>query len=234
MIKIKTSEEIDVKRNCSLNEISDGKLYDSNDLVEASCNGCKGAATCCHRMGSSIILDPFDIYRLSTNLNITFEELMVDKIELNIVDGIILPNLKMTGLSEKCTFLNSGGRCNIHDFRPGICRIFPLGRYYENHGFKYFLQIKECSSINKTKIRVSKWMDTPDLKKNEQFLIDWHYYLIDVESIINNTIDESLIKNMNMYILNSFYIKKYDTGIDFYLQFNERLYEAKSVCYGKS
>ena len=218
-----------MRRNCSLDEISDGKLYDENDLVEANCNGCKGYAICCHGMGNSIILDPNDIYRLSTNLNITFEKLLLDKIELNIVDGIILPNLKMTGLSERCAFLNSEGKCSIHAFRPGICRIFPLGRYYGNHGFKYFFQINECRNNSKTKIKVSKWIDTPDLKKSEQFLIDWHYFLNDVENIITNTQDVNLIKNINMYILNSFYVRKYDTGIDFYLQFNERLSEAKRV-----
>ncbi len=218
-----------MKRNCTLNEISDGKLYDLNDLAEVNCNGCKGYATCCHGMGNSIILDPFDIYRLSINLNITFEKLLLDKIELNIVDGIILPNLKMTDLSERCSFLNSEGKCSIHAYRPGICRIFPLGRYYENHNFKYFLQINECSNNSKTKRKVSKWIDTPDLKKSEQFVIDWHYFLNDVENIIKNAQDENLIKNINMYILNCFYVKKYDTSMYFYLQFSERLNEAKRL-----
>lgn len=225
----KISEENWMKRNCSLNEISDGKLYDINDLVEASCNGCKGGATCCHGMGKSIILDPFDVYRLTTNLNKTFEELLTDKIELNIVDGIILPNLKMVDLAEKCTFLKSEGRCSIHSFRPGICRIFPLGRYYENHGFKYFLQINECRNNSQSKTKVSKWVDTPDYKNNEKFLIDWHYFLNDVEDIIKNSQDENLIKNLNMYLLKSFYVKKYASDIDFYLQFNERLSEAMRV-----
>lgn len=218
-----------MKRNCSLDEISDGKLYESNDLVEASCNGCKGNAACCHGMGASIILDPFDIYRLTTGLNLTFEGLLADKIELNVVDGIILPNLKMPGTTESCAFLNKEGKCGIHAHRPGICRIFPLGRIYENKGFKYFMQINECSNNSPTKIRVSKWIDTPDLDKNEKFLIDWHYFLNDVERIIKNTKDEKLIKNLNMYILNSFYVKRYAMDEDFYLQFYERMNEAKKL-----
>ena len=28
--------------------------------------------------------------------------------------------------SESCTFLDENGRCSIHPFRPGICRLFPL------------------------------------------------------------------------------------------------------------
>ena len=30
-------------RNCSLEEISDGRLYDQTDMVKAYCNECKGS-----------------------------------------------------------------------------------------------------------------------------------------------------------------------------------------------
>jgi Fe-S-cluster containining protein len=218
-----------MKRYCTLEEISDGNLYEINDLVEASCNGCKGNATCCHGMGNSIVLDPYDIYRLTTNLKITFEQLLADKVELQVVDGIILPNLRMTGATEQCAFLNGSGRCSIHNMRPGICRIFPLGRYYENQGFKYILQVNECQNTSKTKVKVSKWIDTPDAKENEQFIVDWHYFLKDIEDKIKTIQDESLIKNINMYILNRFYLMGYDLDVDFYIQFSKRLKEAKEV-----
>ena len=221
-----------MKRNVSLDEISDGKLYELNDLVKAGCSDCKGCSTCCQGMGNSIILDPLDIYRLLINLNNTFEELLVDKIELNIVDGIIIPNLKMLESSEKCSFLNNEGRCEIHAFRPGICRLFPLGRYYENHAYKYFLQVHECAKENKTKIKVRKWIDTPDLKSNERFVIDWHFLLEDLQDVVKNMQDDNLIKDINMYILKDFYMKPYDTNIDFYLQFNERLKDAKGLIAG--
>ena len=129
-----------MKRNVSLEEISDGKLYTSNDMVKADCGDCAGCSACCHGMGESIVLDPLDIYRLTTNLEMTFEQLMSQYVELNVVDGVILPNLKMAGPQEACGFLDKNGRCSIHAHRPGICRLFPLGRYYEDGGFKYFLQ----------------------------------------------------------------------------------------------
>jgi len=178
-------------------------------------------------MGSSIILNPLDIYLLVKNLNHTFEQLLADRIELNVVDGIIMPNLKMAGTSERCSFLNDEGRCSIHPFRPGICRLFPLGRIYDNGGFKYFLQVHECKKENKTKVKVRKWIDTPDIKNNEQFVIDWHYFLKDVQNFINSTDDDNRVKDINMYILKCFYINPYDKDIDFYIQFNERLNVAK-------
>lgn len=218
-----------MKRFCSLEEISDGNFYDINDLVQVSCDGCGGNANCCHGMGSSIVLDPFDVYRILTHLKISFEQLLMDKIELNVVDGIILPNLKMKESSEQCAFLNPNGRCSIHSSRPGICRIFPLGRYYENQGFKYILQVNECPNTSKTKVKLSKWIDTQNLKDNGQFINDWHYFLKDVEHVIKNATDETMVKQINMYILNRFYLKQYEEGEDFYIQFYERLQEAKKL-----
>lgn len=214
-------------RNVNLEEITDGKLYGLNDLVKADCGGCEGCSSCCHGMGNSIVLDPLDIYRLVINSSKTFEELLIDKIELNLVDGIILPNLKMSGASEKCAFLNNEGRCSIHGYRPGICRIFPLGRFYEDHSFKYILQVHECSKENKVKVKVRKWIDIDDIKQNEQFIIDWHYFLKDVQNIVKNAKEDTQIKQINMYILNLFYISPYNDSDDFYTQFNERLALAK-------
>lgn len=217
-----------MKREVNLNDISDGKLYGLNDLVKADCNDCEGCFACCQGMGTSIQLDPLDIYNLIINLDCSFEELLNVKIELNVVDGIILPNLKMDGLSEKCSFLSEEGRCKIHAFRPGICRLFPLGRYYENHSFQYFLQVHECKKQNRTKVKVRKWIDTPDLKNYESFVVDWHYFLLDVQSYITTLQDVQKIKEINMILLNQFYIKPYDKNCDFYLQFNARLDEVRN------
>lgn len=219
-----------MKRNIDLKEISDGRLYSLNDMVKAGCSDCKGCSSCCKDMGSSIILDPLDIHRLTGNLGLTFEQLLMTdagKIELNVVDGMVLPNLKMTKETNSCAFLNREGRCSIHSFRPGICRIFPLGRYYENNSFQYFLQIHECKNQNRVKIKVRNWVDTPDIKKYEQFVKDWHYFLNDLEEIIAGVEQEEVIKAISLYVLNSFYRKPYDENADFYVQFQERLTEAE-------
>ena len=139
-----------MRRNIDINEISDGNLYGPNDMVKADCGDCKGCSDCCRGMGESIVLDPYDIWRLTTGLHLSFEELLADKVELNVFDGMILPNLKMHEDTDACAFLNEEGRCSIHSIRPGICRLFPLGRFYEDGGFQYFLQIHECKNQNRT------------------------------------------------------------------------------------
>lgn len=220
-----------MKRNVSLDEISDGKLYTANDMVRADCGDCKGCSACCHGMGESIVLDPLDIYRLTTNLELSFEALLNRYIELNVVDGIILPNLKMTGAEEACGFLDPYGRCSIHAHRPGICRLFPLGRYYEESGFRYFLQTQECKKENRTKVKVKKWLDTPQLKQYEQFVQNWHDFLMDLEARANAA-DEAAAKQISLYLLQNFYIQPYERSVDFYTQYEERMAKAKQIFRG--
>ena len=208
-----------MKRNVDLKDISDGKLYGSNDLVKADCGDCKGCFACCCGMGESIVLDPMDIHRLTSGLNVSFEGLLAHYIELNVVDGIILPNLKMQGELDACAFLNKEGRCSIHPIRPGICRLFPLGRYYENGSFKYILQTHECKKENRTKVKVKKWIDTPDLKQYEEFVNTWHYFLNQKEAYVAEHPDE--MKATSMEILQTFYMTPYRG--DFYAECNRRM-----------
>lgn len=218
-----------MERNVTLEEISDGKLYKSNDMVKTDCHDCDGCFACCQGMGDSILLDPLDIYRLTQGLSVTFEKLLEDKISLRVVDGMVVPNLNMTGEKESCIFLNNQGRCSIHAIRPGICRLFPLGRYYKDDSFWYFLQVHECKKSNKTKIKVSKWMDTKDLRKYEEYITAWHYFIKDIQNEIRCTPNGGFMKEMSMYILSHFYLESFREDIDFYIQFQERLEDARKV-----
>ncbi len=217
-----------MERHIDMNEVSDGKLYGVNDMAKVGCDDCKGCFSCCQGMGNSIVLDPYDVYRLTTGLGCKFEELLVDKIDLQVVDGQILPNLKMTGEKDCCAFLDANGRCSIHALRPSMCRIFPLGRIYENGSFQYFLQVNECKKKERTKVKIKKWIDTPDIVKNEAFINCWHYFLKDVTGKMPS-LSEDTVKQINMYILNAFFITMYEGNRDFYEQFEERMKVAKEV-----
>lgn len=217
-------------REWDLKEVTDGKKYSLTDMVKADCDDCKGCSACCHDMGSSIVLDPLDFKRISECLEMSFDALLEDKIELNIVDGVILPNLKMSAQNNAaCVFLNSEGRCSIHPHRPGICRIFPLGRMYENGSFSYILQTHECQKSNKSKVKVSKWIDTPDITRNQKFITDWHYFLKDIHQILLQKNDDAYIKKTTLQILQFFYMEPYNPMIDFYEQFYKRLEHIKKV-----
>lgn len=120
-----------MERNVTMAEISDGKLYSRDDMVKAGCDDCRGCSACCHGMGNSIVLDPYDVYRLTALRGDTLEHLLEEKkVEWNVVDGQILPNLALrSGADEACGFLDEAGRCRIHAYRPGILRLFHWGAF---------------------------------------------------------------------------------------------------------
>ena len=91
-------------RELDLSEISDGKRYGHKDMVKAGCNDCKGCSKCCQGMGHSIVLDPYDVYLLCKNLKQSFEKLLSYAVELQVAEGIILPNLKMTEQKKHAAF----------------------------------------------------------------------------------------------------------------------------------
>ncbi len=213
-------------RNVSLEEISDGRLYGLNDMAKLGCNDCADCSSCCRGMGNTIVLDPYDVWRLTGGLGVSLQQLLAEHLELNVVDGIILPNLKLAGDSEQCTFLNDAGRCSIHPYRPGICRLFPLGRYYEEDGFRYILQIHECEKTNRSKVKIRKWMDTPDMEQYDAYIADWHAFLSKLRTKLEDA-SSDLAKSVSMYILQRFYLLPYDTSRDFYSQYEARIAAAK-------
>lgn len=218
-----------MKRNVDINEISDGRLYSSGDMVKADCHDCEGCSECCRRMGSSIILDPMDIWRIQKGIGKGFQALLEkEKIELNVADGMILPDLKMDTEREACPFLDSRGRCSIHACRPGLCRLFPLGRYYEENGFKYFIQIHECRKQDRGKIKIKKWLGIPNLKAYENYIMEWHAFLNQCENALE-TLSEENVRILEMYVLRRFYETAYMAADEngFYEEFSSRLGEVR-------
>ena len=212
-----------MERNWNMEERTDGKRYSSNDMVKAGCHDCLGCSACCHNMGTSIVLDPWDVYQLTRGLGQSMEELLAQAIELNVVDGLVLPNLKMQQQSEACFYLDENGRCRIHAYRPGICRLFPLGRIYENGTFQYFLQVHECKAEQKTKVKIKQWIGIPDIRTYEAFVLDWHTMLKEYQQQAKQGLlqGESL-KQQALKLLQLFYIMPYRKEVDFYSQYEER------------
>ncbi len=214
-----------MERNVTMEEISDGRLYGLNDMVKADCRGCSGCSKCCTGMGASIILTPYDVWNIRKSMNCTFELLLAGKLELGFEGGVILPHIKMQEGRDCCGFLDENGRCSIHSFRPGVCRLFPLGRVYDKGSFSYFLQVRECPYPNKTKVKVRKWIDIEEIEQNTDFINKWH----DFVKVVQNSagLDEASLKQINMLILSEFFVREF--GDDFYSEFESRRQSAKNI-----
>lgn len=214
-------------REVDIDEISDGMRYKSSDMVRISCNDCNGCSKCCHDMCDTIILDPYDIYMMAAATGDTFEALLEYAIRLRPADSLLLPHIAMQEETGACAFLSREGRCGIHRNRPGFCRLFPLGRIYENGGFSYFNQIYECEYPNKSKVKIKKWLDIPNLAAYEEFVIKWH----DMQNVLRNIISSGgsdTPTKVNVIMLKYFYKMPYNLSESFYEQYDKR---AESVMH---
>lgn len=198
-------------------------LYNSNDLVKLGCNECSGCSECCRGMGQSIVLDPYDVLQLQKVTGTNFAQLMQEKIELHVEDGLILPSLKMQSGTDACGFLNQDGRCSIHGYRPGLCRLFPLGRNYDENGLRYFLLEDACRIQNRTKVKIKKWLGVGVLSQYEKFLVAWHDLRKEIQVQIMERQSDTYTQGVNVKMLDIFYKKPYDIKQDFYVQFEERM-----------
>lgn len=209
-------------RDWDMSERSDGKKYKANDMAKLGCGDCAGCSECCRVAEDTIVLDPYDVYELCRYTGQSFETLLTTGVALGVVDGLVLPHLQLGENRSGCYYLDAQGRCSIHAARPGICRLFPLGRIYEDGDFSYFLQVDECRKPNRTKVKISKWLGVPRLAQYEAFINDWHWYLKRLSEKAAVCTDETEIRQISMGVLQTFYLTPYDETQDFYTQYQAR------------
>ncbi len=275
-----TGENRIMWREQSVEELSDGRLYTGNDMVKIGTDDCRGCSDCC-RMGPVIVLDPLDVFELNRFLQQSFEDLLNETIELKVIDGLILPVLKLVpakksqGLLQHpgsrpdedgsgntdgavishgadhpgnsagsygadgsgssagsddeamvCPYLGEDGRCTIHEFRPGICRLYPLGRSWENGDFRYILQVNECTHCTGSKVKVKKWLGIPNLAAYEDFCRDWHDLLEKVRHFLETSDPEGKMRRqICVYLIQQFFMCDWNVD-DFYSVFGQRRKEA--------
>ncbi len=210
-----------MKRDLSFEEISDGKRYKASDLAKTDTHGCNGCFECCENTEDTIFLDPYDVYMLSKATGKTFTEMLECEIVLNVSEGLVVPTLSKIK-DGPCLFLSSDKRCKIHESRPGFCRLFPMGRIWNDDGsFDYFVQVHECPCMDKGEIKVSDWLSIDEIDKYEGFVRAWHEITQDIKNLASLP-DSAILKASNMKMLQAFFIEPYDTEKDFYSQFYSR------------
>jgi Fe-S-cluster containining protein len=96
------------------------------DTVELMCDTGGCAANCC-KNGPPIILNPYEIDRICVAAGMSYEDLL-DVVETDRADGF---PLVMLPRDPACHFWIAKG-CRIYEARPLACRLFPLGRVFEN------------------------------------------------------------------------------------------------------
>jgi uncharacterized protein len=102
-------------------QVRNGKPKIKYDLRRKSAFSytCGGCSLCCHN--KIIRINPYEILRLARGLSISTTEFIAVHTEAG---GTALRTQKLN--NGACIFLNKS-RCSVHETRPFVCRIYPLG-----------------------------------------------------------------------------------------------------------
>lgn len=217
----------------------DGKKYTNTDSAPIGCNDCAGCSSCCHLMGDTIVQDPYDLWlfssnmRLSGGLPVSFEILISEDgpWELSVQDGLILPNIKMVE-DGRCPFLSEQGRCSIHKIRSGLCRLFPLGRGFEDGHISYYVLGKElgCEKLQGLgeNVQIRDWLGYSHIDEYEKYAYSWHELKDSLRSKLID-ITQAEMATIQAKLLEHFYVIAYSAKTEeaFFEEFQRRIADWK-------
>lgn len=221
-----------------------------NEEFKFTCTAC---GECCKdRTGAnSIILSPYDMFNLQKNLNVKLRELLDKHVTISIGSNSGLPIAYLRSKTSLvtgetlCTFLkkqDGAYRCSVHQFKPVVCSLYPLGRLTafdknSNERILHYLYLGgDCSNENKENIHnntIDKWVKNREI--TERVFIDFSIEVSNLLKIINlqNFFDSEKISINTKQGLQASLIAllygNYDTDKDFLPQFESNMEELKDV-----
>ena len=144
---------------------------------------CKECGACC-RHREDIILNGFDLFRIASALKLTPEQVVERYCESYIGHASRLPvvRLKPKGSDQICPLLKNG-RCSVHQSKPVVCALYPLGRAYnpKTEELLYFLQPIECGKKEGSQT-VQEWLEQFGIPARDTQSKCWHALLIETSS----------------------------------------------------
>ena len=120
------------------------QVLDLDKSFEFKCLQC---CNCC-RNREDILLTAYDIYRIAKHLSIKPHDVFTKYCETYIgtSSGVPVVRLMPKPIGKVCPLLKSG-KCSVHQAKPVVCALFPLGRYMssdDDDSINYFLQDIRC------------------------------------------------------------------------------------------
>lgn len=219
-------------QNSIMEKIKNNHL-EENDTFKFGCNQC---GECC-RNRHDILLSPYDLYRISKYLKIKISGVIEKYCECYIGQDSKLPVVRAKPKTDNfvCPFLNKG-KCSIHEVKPVICAMFPLGRATDAEGCMKYFYSGGCGCANKTEVSLKDWIERFKLKESEEPAKLWGQILAKICTAKMRIKSTQELENRFAQIFLMIYLN-YREDEDFMPQFKKN---AEFICfafekiYGKS
>ncbi|MDO4274128.1 MAG: YkgJ family cysteine cluster protein [Eubacteriales bacterium] len=196
---------------------------------------CTLCGECCiHR--EDILLNAKDLFRIAKKLELTPHEVAAEYCETYIGPDSRLPIVRLNprGPENRCPLLKNC-KCMVHDSKPTVCAMFPIGRYMESEASNqstpilenlktgktgYIYVNPECGDDTETHT-VREWFNRFGIPLEDSYFANWNRILVGLSSIFHG-IEKKLPKKSMEQIWTASFISlyfNYDIHKNFFPQF---------------
>ena len=194
---------------------------------------CRRCGKCCIHQ-DMIIFNARDIFNIAKKKGMTIQQVVEAYTEVYIGRNSRIPiiHLLSNGPKGACP-LRANGRCSVHDCKPTVCALFPLGRVAINRtddqapgegempAIKYILNDHSCGSA-KTVNTVRSWLAKFGIPEQDEFYLLWNKVLMSLAPAVmkleEEKVSEPVLEMLWGAIYETLYLH-YDTSQEFMPQF---------------
>lgn len=145
---------------------------------------CTQCGKCCiHR--DDILLSPKDLFHIAQKFQVMPQEIVERYCEAYIGSESHLPclRLKPQGSVQRCPLLKDR-KCMVHDAKPAVCAMFPIGRVFKNESptknsasensfsVEYIFVNPGCGD-NTAQHTVQEWLSSFQIPLEDEYFIKW-------------------------------------------------------------
>lgn len=214
------------------------EIVDNFDKMQLSVDDafpfhCTMCGKCCiHR--EDILLTPRDMYRMAKKLEITPKELLERYCETYVGCDSRIPvvRLKPRGSIGRCPLLKDR-KCSVHDAKPTVCAMFPIGRCMMIDAndpskevtpadIRYFFSDPECGDDSEIHT-VREWLEEFEIPVEDVFFVKWQHTIIELGNQIRHMEKSCTERTLELtwtVALVALYLE-YDTKKEFLPQFEK-------------
>lgn len=206
---------------------------------------CRRCGKCCKHQ-DTILFTARDIFNIAKELGKTPAQVVCECAEVYIGQNSRIPVVHMVtkGLQRRCPLLQEDGRCSVHDCKPTVCALFPVGRVAvfdrvedgllkkENIHVKYIINDITCGSAKRVNT-IRDWLARFGISEEDEFFLLWSTVTSNLGIIVRKLEEHKCSQNLMVMIwngiLHTLYLD-YDTEQEFFPQFEAAADKLTKIC----
>lgn len=201
---------------------------------------CTMCGMCCINR-DDILLNAKDVFTISKYLGLKIPEFINEYCEVYVGDSSRFPIVRLNprGYEKRCPLLE-GKRCKVHEVKPTVCAMFPIGRSIRlddknidtitAKDTQYLFVHPNCGD-KRISYTVREWLEKFDIPIEDEFYIEWNKMLSNTSLEVHRIeakLDKELMKKTWDLIFAIIYLA-YDFNDDFLEQFKRNALQLKEV-----